>query len=196
MKTIQNKIDALEKKLKEKKETDDANDYDRAKREVKEEAGKSEVNVDNLHEKLIHLESVARKINHESKEKITLVLKRFHIHKRQHPSFVGHLVLKLISSKEEESVLEKEQKMFKHFSMSYQGGASSSPSAWGMGSAPYPQFPGSTPFWPQGPAYMHSQQRFTPPFRPRFRQAPPSRQICFKCNKPGHYVKNCPLNQM
>ena len=194
MKAIQDKIEDLEKKLKEKKDADDINDFEKAKREVKEEAGKTEVNVDTLHEKLLHFESVARKNNHESKEKLSLILRRFHIHKRQHPSFVGSLVLKLISSKEEESVLDKEQKMLKNFSMSmsHQGGIGSL-SAWNLGPASYAHLPGPVPFWPPGPGHM-PQPRFAPPMRPRFRQSSPGKQICFKCNKAGHYVKNCPLS--
>ena len=53
------------------------NDFEKAKREVKEEVVKTEVNMDTLYEKLLHLESVARKNNHESKEKLSLILRCF-----------------------------------------------------------------------------------------------------------------------
>ena len=40
----------MEKQLKDKKESDDKSEYERAKKDVKEEATKSEVNVDLIHE--------------------------------------------------------------------------------------------------------------------------------------------------
>ena len=60
MTAFQEKLDALAKKVENKKPIDDASDVDKAKKEVKEEAGQAEVNVDLLREKLLHLESVAR----------------------------------------------------------------------------------------------------------------------------------------
>lgn len=51
MKTLQEKLEGLEKQMKQKKEQDDTSDYEKAKREVKEEASKTEVNVDLIHEK-------------------------------------------------------------------------------------------------------------------------------------------------
>ena len=81
MKAFQEKLDTLTKKVEDKKHIDDAWDVDKAKREVKEEGGRAEVNVDILHEKLLHLESVARQIGHESVDKLNLILKRFHVHK-------------------------------------------------------------------------------------------------------------------
>ena len=45
-----------------------------------------------------------------------MILSRFHAHKAT-PSFVAHLVLKLVSNKDEESILEKEQKLMKHFGL-------------------------------------------------------------------------------
>jgi hypothetical protein len=51
-------------------------EFERTKRAVKEEASKTKVDIDILHEKLIVLENVARKRNHELKDKITLILSR------------------------------------------------------------------------------------------------------------------------
>lgn len=82
MKTLQEKLEGLEKQMKQKKEQDDTSDYEKAKREVKEEASKTEVNVDLIHEKLMHLAGVARKTNHEHKDKLSMILRRFHVHKR------------------------------------------------------------------------------------------------------------------
>ena len=90
---------------------------ERARQDVKEEAQKKEVNVDLLHEKLVTLENVAKKVNHQNKEKLNMVLNSFHANKPEKSSFVAHLVLKLISSKDEETMLEKEQKLRKHFGL-------------------------------------------------------------------------------
>lgn len=114
MKTLVDKIEGLEKQLKEKKETDEKSEYERAKREVKEEAAKKEVNTDLLHEKLVTLENLTRKTNHVDQEKTSMTLRRFHAHK-SNLSFVAVLVLKLVSSKDEEAILEKEQRLMKHF---------------------------------------------------------------------------------
>ena len=167
MASIQRKMSELERKMEEKKRLDDTTDFDRAKRELKEEAGKSEVNVDLLHEKLIHLESVARRTNHEMKDKLELILKRFNVHKRQNPTFVGDMVLNQISTKEEESVLNKEQKIYKRFSMGYPGGSGNGLSNWGNGAhqmqAPGPFLtPGQLPTWGMQQAPMPIPQPHVP----------------------------------
>lgn len=116
MQGLAEKVERLEKELQEKKSSDEVSEFERAKRDVREEAQKAEVNVDVLHEKLVTLENVARRTNNPSKEKMTMVLSRFHAHKAT-PSFVAHLILKLVSNKEEETILEKEQKLMKHFGL-------------------------------------------------------------------------------
>ena len=63
MEALVEKITGLEKELREKKETDQQSEYDKAKKEVKEEAAKKEVNVDLLNEKLVTLENLSRKTN-------------------------------------------------------------------------------------------------------------------------------------
>lgn len=142
----------------------------------------------------MHLEGVARKTNHEHKDKLSMILRRFHVHKRQHPSFVASLVLKLISSKEEESILDKEQKMLKNFGLGFPGRDVVNQLPWGQGVMPYfqPQgFPSPYGF-PSPNALPHSM--FVPPTRQKFRPNSPAKQVCFKCQKAGHYVRNCPLN--
>lgn len=115
MKTLEEKVLDLEKKLAQKTDQDELNEFERAKREVKEEASKREkVNIDLLHEKLIVLERLSRKNDKDCQEKISLILWRFHTHINT-PSFAAALVLKLICSKEEEIILEKEQKLLKSF---------------------------------------------------------------------------------
>jgi hypothetical protein len=81
---------------------DEISELERTKRAVKEEASKTKVDIDILHEKLIVFENLARKWNHELKDKITLILSRFHIHKNR-PAFAAALMLKLVCSKEEEA---------------------------------------------------------------------------------------------
>ena len=114
MEALVEKITGLEKELRENRETDQQSGYDKAKKEVKEEATKKEVNVDLLHENLVTLEILSRKTNQADKEKMSMILRRFHAHESK-PSFVAALILKLVASKEEEVILEKEQKLLKYF---------------------------------------------------------------------------------
>lgn len=163
-------------------------EFERAKRDVKDEAAKSQVDIDRLHEKLLILDNLSRKNNHELKDKINLILSRFHIHKSR-PIFAAALVLKLVCSKEEEAVLDKEQKLMKSFHMTDNSNADYSIvnqhhfSSWAGPVGPYFRQPYVMP--PRLPS--HAQRRP----RPRFS----SSQLCFKCNKPGHLVRDCPLTQ-
>ena len=117
---MEEKIDELERKLEQKKSEDEVSELQKAKRDVKEEAAKgAKVNIDILHEKLIAPEHLTRKNNSEMKDKIALVLSRFHVHKNN-PTFAAALVLKLVCSKEEEVVLDKEQKLMKSFGLNKQ----------------------------------------------------------------------------
>ena len=79
---------------------DGLSEYERAKREVKEEAQKAQVNIDILHEKLVRLEALAKKVDVAEKGTISLILGRFHVHKGQ-PKLAAALVLKLVSTKED-----------------------------------------------------------------------------------------------
>ena len=99
MKALVEKVEKLERELKEKKASDDMSEFEKAKRDVREEAQKSEVNVDVLHEKLVTLENIARRTNNPNKENMTMILSRFHVHMST-PSFVAHLILKLVSTKD------------------------------------------------------------------------------------------------
>ncbi|CAC5395698.1 unnamed protein product [Mytilus coruscus] len=116
MKTLEDKIADLEKKLEKKQADHELSVFERAKRDVKDEAAKGKVDIDVLHERLILLDNLARKQNHDLKDKINLILSRFHIHKNR-PNFAAALVLKLVCNKEEEAVLDKEQKLLKTFGL-------------------------------------------------------------------------------
>ncbi len=73
--------------------------------------------MDILHQKLILLESLAAKVEISKKSEISMILARFQANKPT-PRFAAALVLELLSSKEEEAILDKEQKLMKQFGMS------------------------------------------------------------------------------
>ena len=176
---------------------------------MKEEAAKKEVNVDLIHEKLVTLETIARKSSHGDQDKISMILRRFHAHK-SNPSFMAALVLKLVSSKDEEAILEKEQRLLKHFkdrkgdpSKDVTGSAFHNASPfpafnWGFGG--YGMMPQLQPSLPApGP---QSTPLFTPFMRPVSSVTSRSTRlggsnrdiICYRCRKPGHMIRNCPSN--
>ena len=185
MKALEDKVQELERKLDQKKAADAESEFEAAKRSVKEEASKPQVNIDILHEKLILLDNTARKQNHEFKDKASLILNRFHVYKSQ-PKFAAALTLKLICTKEEETVLDKEQKLLKSFPLHDNVQAAN--------------------FFQQGSGFMggpHPFQNNHPYVLPNRYPVPPRRMrprvsstiVCFKCNRPGHVVRDCPSNQ-
>ena len=81
-------------------------------REVKEYAARaSEINVDTLQLKLMHLDKVARRASHDNRELYALTLQRFLCHK-QNPK-IWFLITSLLSSPAETKLFEKEQKFLK-----------------------------------------------------------------------------------
>ena len=205
MEALAKKITGLEKELREKRETDQQSEYDKAKKEVKEEATKTEVNVDLLHEKLVTLENLSRKTNQADKEKMSMILRRFHAYKSK-PSFVAALILKLVASKEEEVILDKEQKLLKYFNdQSDKPSGKDKPSAQAHeGMVPINWKLGAHGLMPQFLNSMPLQMPPKPPLTPLMRSASSmpmkgNRQgagnkdiICYKCRKPGHIIRNCP----
>ena len=174
----------MSKKLEEKKKTDEMAELERVRREAKEEAAKCELaNMDVLNQKLVLLESLAAKLNHSSKKEMTMILSRFHANK-YNPGFAANLILKLLSTKEEESILDKEQKMLKQYG--YGAAPTLRPLTYGydawQGSAYAPPHP--TPFSPWPRPFVHP--RMTRPTGPR------ANNLCFKCKKPGHQIRFCP----
>lgn len=177
---MEEKIDLLSKQLTEKKKEDEVTEFERIKREARDEAAKGvNVNVDVLHQKLILLESTAGKIGHKSKNEIAMILARFQANKA-YPVFAASFVLQLLSSKEEETILDKEKKLLKQFGMSVPMQRPVLNDAVSMGAVFGPPLVSPYFQWPRpygGP-------------RPRF---PPGRQggLCFKCKMPGHVIRNC-----
>ncbi|CAC5394780.1 unnamed protein product [Mytilus coruscus] len=187
MKTLEDKIADLEKKLEKKQADDELSEFERAKRDVKDEAAKGKVDIDVLHERLILLYNLARKQNHDLKDKINLILSKFHIHKNR-PNFAAALVLKLVCNKEEEAVLDKEQKLLKTFGLNDVHSDN-----YNMQSHNFklhePDFMGGSFGQTQGHTYGMPPRFSGSPRRGRPRGN--NHNLCFKCNKPGHFVRDC-----
>lgn len=83
-----------------------------ALRDVREYAARShDINVDTLQLKLMHLDEVSRRSQHEDKDLFSRVLERFLCHK-SHPQ-VGLLVSTLLSSSTDARLFDKEHKFLK-----------------------------------------------------------------------------------
>ena len=135
--------------------------------------------MDILSQKLLLLESMAVKLNHGSKTETTKILSLFHAN-TSNPGFAVQLILKLLSSKEEESILDKEQKMLKQYTCP---GMVMRP--WGQGYDMFHAFPLQQ--------HIPSFANWRPSFMPRLR--PPMIRpsgLCFKCKRPGHQISKCP----
>lgn len=169
-----------------------------ALREVKEYAARvSDINTDTLQMKLMHLDEVARRTQHNDRDLYAMVLQRFLCYK-SHPS-IGFLVSSLLSSPAEARILEKEQKFLKiHGQDSSKKASTKSPDEKDksdqtaliqtmqnfMANMGIPRFPTPPPPRFGGPY---------PPFpvRPRQRSTRPTR--CFLCGDASHYRSDCPL---
>lgn len=102
----------LRKEIEELKKSLHKDSVEQALREVKEYAARaSEINVDTLQLKLMHLDEVARRANHDSRELYSITLQRFLCHK-QNPQ-IGFLITSLLSTPAESKLFEKEQKFLK-----------------------------------------------------------------------------------
>lgn len=160
-------------------------ELERIRREAKEEAAKGEwTNIDVLNQKLVLLESMAAKLNHGSKKEMTMILARFHAHK-SNPGFAAQLTLKLLSTKEEEGILDKEQKMIKQYAYTYPG----------MQLRPSGYHPYDTSMLQMYPPQQAGFSPWSRPFAPFQRMRHPQPRmtnLCFKCKRPGHQIKNCP----
>ena len=209
MKALVENIEGLEKQLKEKKESEEKSEFKKAKRQVKEKAAKKEVNVDLIQEKLVTLETIARKSSFGDQDKISMILRRFHADK-SNPSFVAALVVKLVSSKDEEAILEKEQTLLKHFKDQKVTPSKDTAGSVFHNASPFPAFNwgfGGYGMMPQlQPSLPAPVPQSTPPFTPFMRPTSSvtmksNRQdgsnrdiICYRCIQPCHMIRNCPLN--
>ena len=94
---------------------------------------------------------MARKTNNNCKERTAMIVARFNAHKSK-PSFVAALVLKLLCSKEEEAMLEKEQTLLKCFGMGMQEHSKAMQPPCYAGFTNTPFAPHSSGAWPWAPA--------------------------------------------
>ena len=194
---MQEKVDGLSKKFDEKKKSDELGELERVRREAKEEAAKGDwANVDVLNQKLVLMESMAAKLNHASKKEMTMILARFHANKAC-PGLAAQLVLKFLSTKEEEGVLEKEFKVKKQYAYGYPGGM---PMRHMFNPYnPYDMYrPGFDMYRPGFDMYRPKSAvspwaRSPTPYQRMRHSAPRLPGVCYNCNKPGHLIKNCPL---
>lgn len=178
---------------------------DHALREVKEYAARSsDLSIDSLQVKLMHLEEVARRASHKDRELYSMVLQRFLCNK-QHPK-IGFLISSLLSSAAESKLLDKEHKFLKlHAKDSNAAHSGNTEAAEKEKKQPVnsevPVGPYMMPFIT--PPYISYPPRL-PPFlprsggpirhgfgrgRPRF---PYQTDCCFKCGDPSHFQINCP----
>ena len=71
----------------------------------------TDMNIDTLQMKLMHLDEVARRNDHDDRELFASALERFLCHK-QHPK-IGFLISSILSTPAESKILKKEQKFLK-----------------------------------------------------------------------------------
>ena len=187
MANLAEKLDVLSKKLEDKKKADEVGELERVRREAKEEAAKGDwANMDILNQKLVLMESLATKLNHSSQKEMTMILVRFHANKFC-PGLASQLILKFLSTKEEKGILDEEQKTVKQYGYAH-------PTAMQM-MRPYRyghyDMQQMYPPQQQAPPFHPWARAVTPPPRMRY-HAPRAGSLCFKCQKPGHQIRNCP----
>lgn len=191
-------IDELKKSL-------NKDSVEQALREVKEYAGRSsELNIDTLQLKLMHLDEVARRASHENRELYAITLQRFLCHK-QNPN-IGFLITSLLSSAAESKIFEKEQKFLKLHGKGAQLSdkkevkeeekekKSSSDLEKQVTSILSPPFFPMMPFpfrwgYPPFPRPQVMPRRGMGKATPRFSNA--SFQGCWKCGDPTHFQAAC-----
>ncbi|KAK3086384.1 hypothetical protein FSP39_017669 [Pinctada imbricata] len=167
-----------------------------ALRDVKEYAARSsELNVDTLQLKLMHLDDIGRRTSHEDKDLFSSVLQRFLCHK-SNPK-IGFLVTSLLCTPAESKLYEKEQKFLKLH------GKVESSSDKSKESTNLVQLPDATTSMMQFLQTMMATPQFRPPFsyprpfsprKPSFtpRRPGPSYSGCHKCGDMSHFKVDCP----
>lgn len=191
----------MQKEIEDLKKNINSDSVEQALREVKEySARSSDINVDTLQIKLMHLDEVARRSTHKDRELYSMVLQRFLCNK-QHTK-IGFLISSLLSSAAESKLIDKEQKFLKlHgketkktdvdekekkqvLDSEYQGGPYMMP----FPPHPFYGFPPrvGTPFsFRPGGSFRRGQGRG----RPRMTYG---NEGCFKCGDPSHFQIACP----
>ena len=192
----------LKKELDELRKILSTDSVSQALREVKEYAARSsEVNVDTLQLKLMHLDEIARRTSHDERELYALTLQRFLCHK-QHPK-IGFLVTSLLSSPAETKLFEKEQKFLKiHGKPETKGSAKKfttdekEKKSTSDLEQPYPSYfmpPFFNPMMPLPRTQLPPFQRpLTPSRRGAGRNGPRAGYSgCFKCGDLSHFSYMC-----
>ena len=166
-----------------------------ALRDVKEYAARSsDLNVDTLQVKLMHLDDIGRRTSHDDKELYSSVLQRFLCHK-SNPR-IGFLVTSLLSTPAESKLFEKEQKILKlHGKNDTQNDRE--PKEATVNPPPDPvstmmnfmqsmaqQFRPTTPFMTR--PFSPRKQGYTP------RRPGPNYSGCHKCGDLTHFRIDCP----
>ena len=166
-----------------------------ALRDVKEYAARSsELNVDTLQIKLMHLDDMGRRTNHDDKDLFSSVLQRFLCHK-SNPK-IGFLVTSLLCTPAETKLFDKEQKFLK---MHGKAESSNDPKE----SSPASANPDPTPAMMQmlqtmlGSPQFRSPFQFPRPFLPRRpsyspRRPGPGYSGCHRCGDMTHFRIDCP----
>ena len=192
----------LQKQLDEMRKSLHVDSVTQALRDVKEYASRaSDLNVDSLQLKLMHLDEVARRYDHTDKELYATVLNRFLCYKA-HPK-IGFLVTSLLCTSAEQRVYEKEQKFLKLHGQVEKKEKKESPSQGLEDMRSLEQFSAMMNFWQAfGPyhARFMLQPRVPINFPPRrgFSNVRPRQQLnsaasgCFNCGDPGHFKVDCP----
>ena len=175
---------------------------DQALREVKEYSARStDINIDQLQVKLMHLDEVARRASHKDRELYAMVLQRFLCNK-QHPK-IGFLVSSLLSTAAESRLIEKEHKFLKlHGKDNGSASSKKNESEEKEKKTQDLELPYLLPYMP--PPYMTLPPPRFAPFPPRpfgsMRRGvgrgrarfPSPFDGCYKCGDPSHFQYACP----
>lgn len=193
----------LRKEVDEMKKYFTVDSVSQALREVKEYCTRTtDFNVDTLQLKLMHLDEVARRNQHNDRELFYSALERFLCHKN-HPK-IGFLISSILSSPAESKILEKEQKVLKVHGKSEKETTKQENAAVNV-EKQQNDFTGFMvqmlqSFMPQqrGPRFQAMNSNMRSPgytrfgYRPRYR---PPFAGCFTCGDTSHIRANCPQNK-
>ena len=198
LQALADKVKRLEEEVLGRQKTEDV---EKALREVKEYASKraTELDKDVLFEKLIYLDTTARRTDHPLKDKVSFALSRFN--KYRNTEVVAQVMVGLLCTKEESALLAQEQRVLKAHKLldakgekkEEKGKADKSSDSAGNN---FPQSPNPFPYpWPMWPN-QDGQQGWRSGSRGRGNRGQRGgstrpRGACFLCGSPSHYMRDC-----